>query len=324
MGETALLAIEDLRVWFEREEGGPPARAVDSLSLRVGEAEVVGLVGESGCGKSVTALSVLGLLPVPPAILAGGRILFRGRDLLPLDPAEMRKIRGNAISMVFQEPMTSLNPVLTCGSQISEVFRAHGGKGKREAEDAAIEMLRLVGIPDPAARAADYPHRLSGGMRQRVLLAIALACRPALLLADEPTTALDVTIQAEILRVILDLKEKTGMAVLFITHDLGVVAETADRVAVMYAGEIVEERSALELFRRPRHPYTQALLRAAPGISGGAAPLRPIEGSVPGPGDLPSGCRFHPRCPLAEPRCREIHPKFEAGVRCHLAEEGRT
>ncbi|RPJ47498.1 MAG: ABC transporter ATP-binding protein [Candidatus Latescibacterota bacterium] len=324
MGGANLLAIEDLRVAFDREGGGPPAYAVDSVSLSIAEGEVACLVGESGCGKSLTALSVLGLVPSPPGRIEAGRILFRGTDLLRLAPHAMRALRGASISMVFQEPMTSLNPVLTCGSQIAEVLRAHRSLGRREAGRAAVEMLRLVGIADPAARAGDYPHRLSGGMRQRVLLAIALACRPALLIADEPTTALDVTIQAQILRLILDLKESIRMSVLFITHDLAVVAEAADRVAVMYAGEIVEEGSVGDLFRRPKHPYTQALLRAAPVLSGDTAPLRPIEGSVATPEERPEGCRFHPRCPIAESVCREAHPDIEAGVRCHLAQKGRT
>ncbi|MFH1679147.1 MAG: ABC transporter ATP-binding protein [Candidatus Eisenbacteria bacterium] len=321
MEKAPLLEIEDLRVHFVGD--GAAARAVDAVSLRVREGEVVGLVGESGCGKSVTALSVLRLLPEPPGRIVGGAIRFRGRDLLRLGREEMRRIRGNAVSMVFQEPMTSLNPVLTCGSQIEEVFRYHRRMRRAAAREAAIEMLRLVGIPDPEARAADHPHRLSGGMRQRVLLAIALACRPALLIADEPTTALDVTIQAQILRLLLDLKERLQMAVLFITHDLGVVAEAADRVAVMYAGEIVEEGDVVSVLRDPRHPYTRALLRSAPRADGGMEPLRPIEGSVPDANAYPAGCRFHPRCPIAEERCREGHPPFEDSVRCFLAEGRR-
>jgi peptide/nickel transport system ATP-binding protein/oligopeptide transport system ATP-binding protein len=318
MGKESLLEVEDLRVCFASD--GETARVVDEVSLAVRESEVLGLVGESGCGKSVTALSILRLIPEPPGRIAGGSIRFRGRDLLRLSESEMRKIRGNAISMVFQEPMTSLNPVLTCGFQVEEAFRRHRRLRGAAAREAAVEALHLVGIPDPEARAAEYPHRLSGGMRQRVLLAIALGCRPALLIADEPTTALDVTIQAQILRVLLDLKEQLGMSVLLITHDLGVVAEAADRVAVMYAGEIVEEGDVVSVLERPRHPYTRALLRAAPRADGAPETLRPIEGSVPDPRDHPSGCRFHPRCPIAEERCKEAHPPLAGSVRCFLAE----
>ncbi|MBM3319287.1 MAG: ABC transporter ATP-binding protein [Candidatus Eisenbacteria bacterium] len=320
MGKEPLLEVEDLRVFFATD--GEIARVVDAVSLSVRKGEVLGLVGESGCGKSVTALSILRLIPEPPGRIAGGCIRFLGRDLLRLSESEMRRIRGNAIAMVFQEPTASLNPVLTCGFQVEEAFRLHRRLRGSAAREAAVEALRLVGIPDPEARAGDYPHRLSGGMRQRVLLAIALACRPALLIADEPTTALDVTIQAQILRVLLDLKEQLGMSVLLITHDLGVVAEAADRVAVMYAGEIVEEGDAASVLESPRHPYTQALLRAAPRADGAAEALRPIEGSVPDPRDHPSGCRFHPRCPIAESGCREAHPRLVGSVRCFLAEGG--
>ncbi|MFH1278706.1 MAG: ABC transporter ATP-binding protein [Candidatus Eisenbacteria bacterium] len=318
--EAPLLEIEGLRTRFDTEEG--TARAVDSLSLVVNEGEVVGLVGESGCGKSVTALSILRLIPDPPGRIDGGRILFRGEDLLVLSEAEMGRVRGNRISMVFQEPMSALNPVLTIGLQVAEGLRRHRGLSKKDARREAVEMLRIVGIPDPEERSGDYPHRLSGGMRQRVLLAGALACRPELLIADEPTTALDVTIQAQILDLLRGMKERFGMALLLITHDLGVVAETADRVAVMYAGEIVEEASAESLFRSPRHPYTEALLRSLPR-PGEAGPLRSVAGSVPSAFNLPGGCRFHPRCPIAEDRCREAHPEMEGGVRCFLAGEGR-
>jgi oligopeptide/dipeptide ABC transporter ATP-binding protein len=321
MEGAPLLAIEDLRVSFDTPRG--PALAVDSVSLRVREAEVVGLVGESGSGKTLTALSVLRLLP-PPGRIAGGRVLFRGEDLLRLPEPAMHRLRGDAVSMVFQEPMTALNPVLTCGSQVEEVLRLHRGLGRRAARAEAEEMLRLVGIPDPEARARDYPHRLSGGMRQRVLLAAALACRPALLLADEPTTALDVTIQAQVLRLILSLKERFGMAVLLITHDLGVVAETTDRIAVLYAGEIVEEGDAEEILRAPRHPYTRALLRSAPRSGPRGARLSALEGSVPALGSFPAACRFRGRCPIAEERCAGAHPELEGGVRCFLAREERT
>ena len=316
-----LLEIEELRTHFITPQG--TARAVDSLSLHVNEGEVVGLVGESGCGKSVTALSVLRLLPTPPAKIVGGRVLYRGRDLLALSEKEMIQVRGNEISMVFQEPMTSLNPVLPCGEQVAESLRLHEGLSGREAARRAAETLRLVGIPDPERRARDYPHQLSGGMRQRVLLAIALAGRPSLLIADEPTTALDVTIQAQILDLLLRLRRELGLAVLFITHDLAVIAELADRTAVMYAGEIVEEAGTADLFRRPLHPYTKALLESIPRVEGEPRPLRPVKGNVPDPLRLPAGCRFHPRCPVAEPRCRQEHPELEGRpARCFLVPEG--
>lgn len=314
--ETPLLEIEGLRTWFDTDEG--TARAVDAVSLRVREGEVVGLVGESGCGKSVAALSILRLVPSPPGRIAGGRVLFRGDDLLALTEREMTRIRGARISMVFQEPMTSLNPVVPCGPQVEEALRLHRKLGAAKARAEAIEMLRVVGIPDPETRARDYPHRLSGGMRQRVLLASALACRPDLLIADEPTTALDVTIQAQILDLLLSLKERFRMSVLLITHDLGVVAGTADRVAVMYAGEIVEEGAVEEIFRAPRHPYTRALLESVPDPTR-SGPLRPVRGSVPDPFDHPAGCRFAPRCSMVEERCRREHPVMEEGVRCFLA-----
>jgi len=306
-----LLEIEELRTHFITPQG--TARAVDSLSLHVNEGEVVGLVGESGCGKSVTALSVLRLLPTPPAKIVGGRVLYRGRDLLALSEKEMIQVRGNEISMVFQEPMTSLNPVLTIGAQVEEGLRRHRGMGGREARRAAVEILEEVGIADAAARTSDYPHRLSGGMRQRVLLAIALACRPSLLIADEPTTALDVTIQAQILDLLRRLMHRFEMALLLITHDLGVVAEMADRVAVMYAGEIVEEGPALSLYSDPKHPYTEALLRSLPREEDRFSPPEPIAGTVPDPHAYPAGCRFHPRCPIVEGRCRVEHPAFPEG-----------
>ncbi|MBN1826342.1 MAG: ABC transporter ATP-binding protein [Candidatus Eisenbacteria bacterium] len=318
--EGPLLAIEDLRTCFFLREG--TVRAVDRLSLTVRRGEAVGLVGESGCGKSVAALSVLRLVP-PPGKITGGAIRFDGQDLLALPEREMRRVRGRRISMVFQEPMTSLNPVLTCGYQVEETLRRHEGLSGREAARRAVEILGLVGITDPERRARDYPHRLSGGMRQRVLLAVALACGPALLIADEPTTALDVTIQAQILDLLDGLREKLGLAVLLITHDLAVVAELADRTAVMYAGEIVEEAPTADLFRRPLHPYTQALLGSIPRLDDEPRPLRPVEGNVPDPLRPPEGCRFHPRCPIAEPRCRLEHPDLEGRpARCLLVGEG--
>lgn len=314
-----LLEIEGLRTHFLSGEGR--ARAVDRLSLSIDAGEVVGLVGESGCGKSVTALSILRLLPEAGEIV-GGTIRFDGRDLLSLSDGAMRKIRGNRISMVFQEPMTSLNPVLTCGSQIEEVLRLHQGLSRRRAAERAVELLDLAGIPDPAARFHEYPHTLSGGMRQRVLLAIALACGPSLLIADEPTTALDTTIQAQILELLRNMRERFGLAILLITHDMGVVAEMANRVAVMYAGEIVEEAKVADLFRDTLHPYTQALLRSIPKLSGERKALMHLHGSVPNPARLPSGCRFQPRCPIAEPICGEGHPPLEGRehrVRCFLS-----
>jgi oligopeptide/dipeptide ABC transporter ATP-binding protein len=312
-----LLEIEELRTHFFTTQG--TARAVDSLSLRVEEGEVVGLVGESGCGKSVTALSVLRLLPSPPAKIVGGRIVYRGQDLLLLPEKEMIRVRGNEISMVFQEPMTSLNPVLTVGAQVEEGLLRHRGLSARAARRAAVEMLREVGIANAEARTSDYPHRLSGGMRQRVLLAIALACRPSLLIADEPTTALDVTIQAQILDLLRRLMHRFEMALLLITHDLGVVAEMADRVAVMYAGEIVEEGPVGAIYSSPSHPYTEALLRSLPRPDDRFAPPRPIGGTVPDPYDYPTGCRFHQRCPIAVALCRQRHPAFPPGKpRCLL------
>jgi oligopeptide/dipeptide ABC transporter ATP-binding protein len=283
------------------------------------------MVGESGCGKSVTALSILRLIPSPPGRIVSGEIWFKGRNLLALTEKEMRRIRGNQISMIFQEPMTSLNPVFTIGAQIAEVFRVHRKMTKREAMDRAVEMLETVRIPEPARRAREYPHQMSGGMRQRVLIAMALACNPALLIADEPTTALDVTVQAQILRLMRELQEEYGSAILSITHDLAVIAETARRVAVMYAGEIVEQAPVRELFRRSLHPYTRGLMKSVPRIEaiGRGERLSPIAGNVPDPARHPSGCRFHPRCAFAEERCRIEAPKLEAAgeehqVQCHF------
>ncbi|HVP15160.1 MAG TPA: ABC transporter ATP-binding protein [Terriglobales bacterium] len=308
-----LLAVEDLRTHFVTDEG--VVRAVDGVSFEVRSGETLALVGESGSGKTVTALSILRLVPEPPARVSG-RLLFRGRDLRALAPEELRRVRGGGIAMVFQEPATSLDPVFPCGDQIAEVVRAHERASRREARARAIEMLRLAGIPDAERRAREYPHQLSGGLRQRVMIAMALVCRPSLLIADEPTTALDVTIQAQILERLDRLRAELGMAVLLITHDLGVVAGAADRVAVMYAGRIVEWGSVDAIFHRPRHPYTAGLLASLPRLEGRGAPLRVIPGQVPDAARPPAGCRFHPRCPAALEACRTQEPPraaLEAG-----------
>ncbi len=302
----ALIQVKDLRTSFFTPEG--EVKAVDGVSYEIAEGRTLGLVGESGCGKSVTALSIMRLVP-PPGKIVGGEILYRGRDLLKLDNESMRKIRGNEISMIFQEPMTSLNPVFTVGDQIGEAVRLHQKVGRREARQKTIEMLRLVRIADPESRVDAYPHQLSGGMRQRVMIAMALSCNPSLLIADEPTTALDVTIQAQILELIEELKRKLGMALLLITHDLGVVAELSDEVAIMYGGIIVERASAREIFRRPLHPYTVGLLNSLPGARGHKKHrLAAIPGVVPSPLELPSGCRFRDRCPRAREVCAGAHP----------------
>ncbi|QIA27246.1 ABC transporter ATP-binding protein [Thermaerobacter sp. PB12/4term] len=309
-----LLEVRDLQVQFTR--GGQAVTAVDGVSFHVGAGETVALVGESGCGKSVTARSILRLIR-PPGRITGGRIVFKGRDLLSLGEAEMRRIRGNAIAMVFQEPMTSLNPVYTVGRQIVEALRLHRGLTGSRALAEAIDLLRKVQIADPERRVHEYPHQLSGGMRQRVMIAMALACRPQLLIADEPTTALDVTVQAQILELIRQLQAEFGMAVLMITHDLGVVAEVAQRVVVMYAGRVVEEGTVAEIFRRPAHPYTMGLLHSVPRLGQGKGRLQPIPGAVPDPAALPGGCRFHPRCPLADERCRMEPPPLELRSETH-------
>ncbi|HUF26895.1 MAG TPA: ABC transporter ATP-binding protein [Gemmatimonadaceae bacterium] len=319
-----LLSIRDLRTWFHTDAG--LARAVDGVSFDVGARETVGVVGESGCGKSVTALSILRLIQPPGRIEQGSRILFEERDLLALDERAIRRIRGNRIAMVFQEPMTALNPVFTVGDQIGEVARVHARMSRRESRQRAIEMLNLVGIPAPAQRADEYPHQLSGGMRQRVVIAMALVMSPALVIADEPTTALDVTIQAQILELLGGLQERLGTSILLITHDLGVVAEAASRVLVMYAGQIAEEAPVRELFANPRHPYTEGLLHAMPRLAQARDRLAVIPGTVPAPTDWPSGCRFRDRCPYAWERCeREQPPLYRIGAahtsRCHLADE---
>jgi peptide/nickel transport system ATP-binding protein len=316
----ALLEVENLQTHFRTPEG--INRAVDGVSFHVDEGETLAIVGESGCGKSVTAMSLMRLIPEPPGKISGA-IRFRGKDLLKLSDAEMRDIRGNDISMIFQEPMTSLNPVLTVGRQIRETLRLHQGLDKEAAEARAIEMLTLVGIPEPARRVRQYPHQLSGGMRQRVMIAISLACSPKLLIADEPTTALDVTIQAQILQLMLDLKRRVGAAVILITHDLGVVAEVAERVMVMYAGRKVEEAPVAELFRAPLHPYTRGLLGAVPrlgsSLTGAARRLAEIPGQVPGLKQRIEGCAFAGRCSLATDLCREVAPGLEEKSSHHLA-----
>jgi oligopeptide/dipeptide ABC transporter ATP-binding protein len=305
-----LLQVKNLRTSFFTPEG--EVRAIDGVSFEIGEGKTLGLVGESGCGKSVTSLSVMRLIQSPPGKVVGGEILYRGRDLLKLNNEEMRKIRGNEISMIFQEPMTSLNPVFTVGNQIGEAIRLHQGLGKRETREKTIEMLRLVKIADPETRVDAYPHQLSGGMRQRVMIAMALSCNPSLLIADEPTTALDVTIQAQILELMKELQRKLGMALLLITHDLGVVAEQADDVAIMYAGKIVERADTKSIFNRPHHPYTVGLLNSLPGAGTlKKKRLDAIPGVVPNPLHLPSGCRFRDRCPRAAELCAEKEPLLE-------------
>ena len=305
----ALLDIRGLQTDFATDDG--VVRAVDGVDVAIGWGEIVCVVGESGCGKTVTALSVLKLIPMPPGRIVGGQILWQGRDLVPLDAAAMSDIRSKEIAIVFQEPMTSLNPVYTVGEQIAEVLRRHEGLARRDATDKAVEMLKLVNIPNPAKRADDYPHQFSGGMRQRVMIAMALACQPKLLIADEPTTALDVTIQAQILDLLQEMKSRFGMAMMLITHAMGVVAETAQRVVVMYAGRVVEEAAVGALFEAPRHPYTQGLIGSIPRIdraAGRKARLEAIPGVVPSLLHPPAGCRFAPRCRFAKAACREAPP----------------
>jgi peptide/nickel transport system ATP-binding protein len=315
-----LLSVRDLKTHFFNEDG--VTRAVDGVSFDVMPGETLGIVGESGCGKSVTAMSVLRLLPARLGRTVGGSITFDGRSLLDLSEDEMRSVRGNAIAMIFQEPMTSLNPVLSVGHQIAESIRIHQGKSKDEAWARAGDMLELVKIPDARKRLADYPHQFSGGMRQRVMIAMALACNPRLLVADEPTTALDVTIQAQILKLMLELKERTGAAVILITHDLGVVAETCQRVMVMYAGRKIEEASVEELFDRPAHPYTRGLMASIPRLNkrlGDKPRLSEIPGMVPNLREPMIGCAFAPRCPHAHERCRTQTPDLRMLKPGHLA-----
>jgi peptide/nickel transport system ATP-binding protein len=303
-----LLEIRGLKTHFATDDG--MVHAVDGVDLTLDRGETLGVVGESGCGKTVTALSALKLIAMPPGRIVAGEVLWQGRDLVPLGPREMRRIRSKEIGIVFQEPMTSLNPVYTIGAQIAETIREHEGLGRGAAMDKAVEMLRLVHIPNPERRVRDYPHQFSGGMRQRVMIAMALSCNPQLLIADEPTTALDVTIQAQILELLAELKGRFGMAVMLITHAMGVVAETAQRVAVMYAGKVVEEAPVGELFARPRHPYTQGLIRSIPRIdkAGRKTRLAAIAGVVPSLLDPAPGCRFAARCQFAMPVCTAATP----------------
>ena len=325
MSETPLLRVSDLKTYFYTEEG--VGRAVDGVTFELDRGETLGLVGESGCGKSVSALSVMRLVPEPPGKIESGQILLKGRYLLELTEDDMCAIRGDDVAMIFQEPMTSLNPVLTCGYQIVEAVLLHQKVSKQEARQRAIEMLKMVGIPAPEQRIDEYPHQLSGGMRQRVMIAMALSCNPDLLIADEPTTALDVTIQAQILELLERLQEDLSMAILLITHDLGVIAETADRIAVMYAGKIVEYASTEKLFENPSHPYSGGLLHSIPRLGQLRERLEIIPGMVPDARYYPRGCRFSPRCPLADAHCMEEEPpleKLEEGhwVSCWKAESG--
>lgn len=317
-----LLDVSDLKVDFH--VSGTVQRAVQGVSFSLMPGRTLGVVGESGCGKSVTSLAIMRLVPQPPGVYGGGEIQFGGRDLLSLPEAEMRKLRGGRIGMIFQEPMTSLNPVYTCGAQIEESLAVHSGLGKRAARDRAIELLDLVGLPSPRQRVDDYPHQLSGGQRQRVMIALALANDPELLIADEPTTALDVTIQAQILDLMSSLRERTGAAVMLVTHDLGVVAQTCDDVVVMYAGRVVERAPTRALFADPQHPYTIGLMAAVPRIDAAAGRLATIPGSVPPPWVSLPGCRFASRCPLADTRCAAEDPPLRElgnghGVACWKA-----
>ena len=311
--EETVLDVKNLKTVFFTNSG--LFKAVDDLSFSLRRGETLAIVGESGCGKSVSALSIMRLVPDPPGRVVGGSVMLEGTNLLGLDDAAMRKIRGDRISMIFQEPMTSLNPVMRIGDQITEVVRLHREMTAKEAWKQAIEMLRLVRIPEPERRAHEYPHQLSGGMRQRAMIAMALACRPALLIADEPTTALDVTIQAQILALIVDLQKKLGTGLILITHDLGVVAQTAQRVIVMYAGKKVEEATVEDLFEHPRHPYTRGLMASMPAVIGldtnNDARLTEIPGMVPSLTNLPTGCAFAPRCNLAIDRCRAEYPPLQ-------------
>jgi len=304
-----LLDIRGLKTHFRTEDG--MVRAVDGVDVTIDRGETVGIVGESGCGKTVTAMTVMKLIAMPPGEIVDGQIIWRGRDLVPMAADEMRKIRSKEIGIIFQEPMTSLNPVYTVGDQIAEVVRLHEGLGRRDALQRAVEMLRLVNIPTAERRVHDYPHQFSGGMRQRVMIAMALSCNPQLLIADEPTTALDVTIQAQILDLLTEMRERLGMAMMLITHDMGVVAETAHRVVVMYAGRVVEEAPVESLFGDPKHPYTQGLIRSIPRIDTAAVQksrLETIGGTVPSLLAPPPGCRFAARCKFAKPECTEAMP----------------
>jgi oligopeptide/dipeptide ABC transporter ATP-binding protein len=314
---TALLEVRDLRTHFAGDEG--EFRAVDGVSFSLERGRTLGIVGESGCGKSVTSLSIMGLVPQPPGRIAGGEVIFEGVDLLKLDNVQMSELRGDKLSMIFQEPMTSLNPAFTIGDQIVEGILRHRNVTQAQARERAIDMLRRVRIPSPERRIDDYPHKLSGGMRQRAMIAMALACDPQLLIADEPTTALDVTIQAQILELMRALRDEFGTAIMLITHDLGVIAELAHDVVVMYAGRIVEQVDVATLFAEPQHPYTVGLLGSIPKLHEQQARLAAIEGIVPNPAAMPAGCRFNPRCPFAVDKCRAEEPPLMEVRPGHLA-----
>ena len=309
--------MRGLRTYFASERG--EVRAVDGVDLSLERGRTLGIVGESGCGKSVTALSIMGLIPQPPGKIAGGEVRFEGEDLLKVQPRRMRDLRGDKLSMIFQEPMTSLNPAFPVGEQISEAILRHKKVNKIEAQNQALEMLQKVRIPSPERRARDYPHQLSGGMRQRVMIAMALACNPQLLIADEPTTALDVTIQAQILELMRLLRAELGTAIILITHDLGVIAELADDVLVMYAGQVIERCAAARLFSEPQHPYTVGLLGSIPRLHLEQSRLSAIEGIVPDAAAFPQGCRFHPRCPFAVDQCRSEIPVLKEVKTNHYA-----
>ena len=324
MAEEVLLKVSDLATHFHTEEG--VVKAVDGVDFEVRAGEVVGVVGESGCGKSMTSMSILRLVPKPQGKIVRGQIVFEGKDLLSLSEDEMRRVRGNRISLISQDPMTSLNPVLTVGEQIMEAIQLHQGLDKAAAKQKAIEMLHKVGIPSPESRVDEYPHQFSGGMRQRAIIAMALSCEPRLLIADEPTTALDVTIQAQILDLMRDIKEKENAGIIFITHDLGVVAEMCDFVCVMYAGKVVEATDVFTLFKTPSHPYTEGLLKSIPRLNDVKERLDPIDGQPPSLSKLPPGCSFAARCPEAQDICRQQEPELkQVGVnhhaRCLLRDE---
>lgn len=318
--DEMLLQVKDLETTFTTETGS--FIAIQEISFNMVRGETLGIVGESGCGKSVTALSILGLIPDPPGRITGGQVFFEGEDLVGKSSRYMRNIRGNRISMIFQEPMTSLNPLFTCGEQIAEVLRIHKGFSREKARNKAIEMLELVGIPIPGKRVDEYPHQLSGGMRQRVMIAIALACSPSLLIADEPTTALDVSIQAQIMGLMKELKERIDASIMLITHDLGVVADIADRIIVMYAGQIIEEGPVSSIFRNPLHPYTRGLMKCIPRIDAVQQELTPIPGTVPNLWNMPPGCRFAPRCSFCRDICMTWKPGLtktdSSAVRCFM------
>ncbi|MDR3531088.1 MAG: ABC transporter ATP-binding protein [Rhodopila sp.] len=313
----SLLDVRDLTTSFQT--GGGEVTAIENVSFSLEKGEILGIVGESGSGKSVTALAIMGLLPRPPARVLGGSVRFEGQDLLTLSDRSMQRLRGPGIAMVFQEPMTSLNPVFTIGEQIMETIRAHESLSQKDSFARAVEMLEKVGIPAATTRMSDYPHQLSGGQRQRVMLAIALVCRPRLLIADEPTTALDVTIQAQILELLMDLRDEFGMAIIMITHNMGVIAETADRVLVMYAGRVVEQAPVGRLFDHPLHPYTRGLLSCVPTLDQDQDRLIAIPGSLPEPSRRPSGCRFSARCVHAIPACSDVIPPLEIFEQSHAA-----